>query len=228
MRHGESQWNRENRLTGWTDIDLTNKGKEEARLAAEYFMKNGFHFDKAFCSFLCRAENTLRIVLENCGQSAIEIEKSWQLNENHYGKLQGMYRNQVGKIYGRKYADLWLKSYYCAPPPVDADDIRNPSNDKLYRDIPQEQLPLSESYHDLSKRVIPYWENNIIPSLNKCDEVLVIAHGNSLREILKHIYHIPEKELFKRNLLPANPIVISPVPFTSSVSPAPSQDCLTP
>lgn len=208
MRHGESQWNRENRLTGWTDIDLTGKGVEEASLVAESFKRDSITIDKAYCSFLCRTEKTLKIILESCGLNNISVERSWRLNENHYGVLQGMYRNMVGEVYGKKQADAWLSSYNCPPPPLTSDDIRNPRNEVLYKDIPKELLPLSESYNDLSKRVIPYWEECIIPSLKDYDTILVVAHGNSLREILKHLYNIPENDMFKINLSTANPVIL--------------------
>lgn len=208
LRHGESQWNRDNRLTGWTDIDLTGNGMEEAYHAADFFIKNGFHFDKAYTSFLKRANHTLKIILEDCGQTDIEVERSWRLNENHYGRLQGLYRSQVEEIYGSTSAGLWLASYNSPPPALSEDDIRNPRKDEMYKDVPREQLPLAESYEDLSKRVIPYWEDSIVRSLKDCDTILVVAHGNSLREILKHLYNIPERELFKINLHSADPVVI--------------------
>ncbi len=208
LRHGESQWNRDNRLTGWTDIDLTDKGMDEAHHAAGFFIRNGFHFDKAYTSFLKRANHTLRIILKDCGQTDIEVERSWRLNENHYGQLQGLYRREVEEIYGKTSAGLWLGSYNCPPPPLADDDLRNPRNDDMYKDVPRELLPLAESYEELSRRVIPYWESNILPSLDNCDTILVVAHGNCLREILKHLYNIPETELFKINLHSADPVVI--------------------
>jgi 2,3-bisphosphoglycerate-dependent phosphoglycerate mutase len=209
MRHGESQWNLENRLTGWTDIDLSGKGVKEATLIGESFKRNRIIIDKAYCSFLRRTERTLKIVLDGCGLSNIEIERSWRLNENHYGVLQGMYRNQIEAVYGKESAAMWLGSYNCPPPPLASEDIRNPRNEELYKNVPKDLLPLSESYNDLSKRVIPFWENNIVPSLKNNNTILVVAHGNSLREILKHLYGIREKDMFKINLPTAQPFILN-------------------
>jgi len=212
LRHGESQWNREKRLTGWTDIDLTDQGVQEARLVAESFKKDRITIDKAYCSFLRRTERTLKIILESCALNDICIERSWRLNENHYGVLQGMHRNMVKEIYGIEQAEAWLNSYNSPPPPLTTDDIRNPRKDALYKEVPEELLPLSESYNDLSKRIVPYWEDCIVPSLKENDTILVVAHGNSIREILKHLYDISEYKLFKINIPSALPLILDITP----------------
>jgi len=208
IRHGESVWNRDKRLTGWTDIDLSERGVEETRIAADYLIKSGYHFKKAYCSYLRRAEHTLEILIERYGQGDIALERSWRLNENHYGLLQGMYRDEVALVYGEEKAKAWLASYNSAPPPVTLDDMRNPHNDPLYEGLDNEPLPLSESYADLSRRVVPYWRDIILPSSEQYENILVVAHGNSLREILKYQYKIDDKEIFRINLASATPVIL--------------------
>ena len=209
VRHGESLWNREGRLTGWTDVGLTPLGEIEARSAAERLIINGYKPDKVYCSYLERSYRTLEIMLDIYNLKDLTIKRCWQLNENHYGQLQGMRREDVYKIYGREKADLWLSSYNCAPPALEHYDKRNPSNDPKYANISAESLPLTESYSDLSARVLNCWNEQILPNLDNHDCIMVVAHGNSLREIIKDWFRIGETNIFRINLASASPLILN-------------------
>lgn len=205
LRHGESVWNRENRFTGWTDVDLIEKGIEEANKAGDLLKGNGFQFDKAFTSYLKRAVKTLNCVLDRMDEDWIPVEKSWRLNEKHYGALQGLNKTETAEKYGAEQVLVWRRSYDVAPMPLTPNDPRNPRFDIRYEGVPD--LPLTESLKDTVERILPYWKEVIFPSLHTHDQLLVVAHGNSLRGIIKYLKHISDEEIVKLNLPTAVPYV---------------------
>lgn len=207
LRHGESEWNRENRFTGWTDVDLTDKGVEEAVKAGEALKKDNFEFGKAYTSYLKRAVKTLDCVLDKLDQDWIPVEKSWRLNEKHYGSLQGLNKSETAAKYGEEQVLIWRRSYDVAPSPLSEDDPRNPRFDPRYKDVPDKDLPRTESLKDTVERILPYWKCVIFPELKKMDDLLVVAHGNSLRGIIKYLKNIPDDEIVKLNLPTAVPYV---------------------
>ena len=190
LRHGQSQWNLENRFTGWTDVDLTPLGVQEARRAGELLKKAGFYFDAAYTSYLKRAVKTLNEVLAVLDQDWLPVEKDWRLNEKHYGALQGLNKAETAAKYGEEQVKIWRRSYDVRPPALDPDDPRAPQNDKRYENIPPAYLPLTESLKDTVERLMPYWEEVIFPRLAEADEILVAAHGNSLRGIVKYLKNL--------------------------------------
>lgn len=207
LRHGESTWNRENRFTGWTDVDLSEKGKEEARKAGEELIRNGFIFNRAYTSYLKRAVKTLNIVLDCMNMDWLPVEKSWRLNEKHYGELQGLNKAETALKFGEEQVKLWRRSYDVAPPALTEDDPRNPAFDIRYRIIPRHEIPLTESLQDTVIRVMPYWRNVILPSFRENEELLVVAHGNSLRALVKSIKHISDAEIAEFNIPTGVPYV---------------------
>lgn len=207
LRHGESKWNKENRFTGWTDVDLTEKGEEEARKAGELLKKEGFVFDKAYTSYLKRAIKTLNIVLDEMDQDWIPVEKSWRLNEKHYGDLQGLNKSETAEKYGDDQVLVWRRSYDVAPNPLAEDDPRNPRFEARYKNVPENELPRTEALKNTVERILPYWKEEIFPSLREADEVLVTAHGNSLRGIIKYLKNISDDDIVKLNLPTGVPYV---------------------
>lgn len=207
LRHGESKWNKENRFTGWTDVDLTEKGEEEARKAGELLKKEGFVFDKAYTSYLKRAIKTLNIVLDEMDQDWIPVEKSWRLNEKHYGDLQGLNKSETAEKYGDDQVLVWRRSYDVAPNPLAEDDPRNPRFDVRYKEVPENELPRTEALKNTVERTLPYWKDTIFPSLREADEILVTAHGNSLRGIIKYLKNISDDDIVKLNLPTGVPYV---------------------
>ena len=207
LRHGESTWNRENRFTGWTDVDLTEKGVAEADRAGELLKKEGFAFDKAYTSYLKRAVKTLDRVLDKLAQDWIPVEKSWRLNEKHYGMLQGLNKSETAAKYGDQQVLVWRRSYDIAPDPLAEDDPRNPRFDPRYRLVPDEELPRTESLKETIERIMPYWQCAIFPNLKTADQLLVVAHGNSLRGIIKHLKRISNDDIVNLNLPTAVPYV---------------------
>jgi 2,3-bisphosphoglycerate-dependent phosphoglycerate mutase len=207
LRHGESVWNKENRFTGWTDVDLTEKGLQEAKKAGEIMLKEGFSFDKAYTSYLRRAVRTMSAVLETMCLCWIPVEKDWRLNEKHYGALQGLNKAETAIKYGEAQVLLWRRSYDAAPDPVSEDDRRNPALDPRYKKVPKENLPRTESLKDCIARAVPYWQNVILPSLKENDSLLVVAHGNSLRGIIKHLKNISDEDIVNLNLPTGVPYV---------------------
>jgi 2,3-bisphosphoglycerate-dependent phosphoglycerate mutase len=207
LRHGESTWNRENRFTGWTDVDLTEKGVAEADRAGELLKKEGFAFDKAYTSYLKRAVKTLDRVLDKLDQDWIPVEKSWRLNEKHYGMLQGLNKSETAAKYGDQQVLVWRRSYDIAPDPLAEDDPRNPRFDPRYRLVPDEELPRTESLKETIERIMPYWQCAIFPNLKTADQLLVVAHGNSLRGIIKHLKRISDDDIVNLNLPTAVPYV---------------------
>ena len=202
LRHGESTWNKENRFTGWTDVDLTEKGTEEAIKAGNLLKEKGFVFEKAYTSYLKRAIKTLNIVLD-----WIAVEKTWRLNEKHYGALQGLNKSETAEKYGEEQVKIWRRSYDIAPPALREDDPRNPRLDIRYMGIQGEHLPLTEALKDTVERSLPYWKEVIAPSLQHFGQILVVAHGNSLRGIIKYLKNISDEEIVTLNLPTAVPYV---------------------
>lgn len=194
LRHGQSVWNKENRFTGWTDVDLSENGIIEAQNAGKKLKENGFKFDIAFTSVLKRANKTLDIVLKEMNLN-IKIESSYRLNERHYGALQGLNKDEMKKKYGEKQVHIWRRSYDVRPPMLSKDDERYPGNDIKYKDLTEEELPLTECLKDTLERVLPYYENNIKSHLLNNEDVLIVAHGNSLRSIVKYLEKISDEDI---------------------------------
>ncbi|MCC8143276.1 MAG: 2,3-diphosphoglycerate-dependent phosphoglycerate mutase [Tannerellaceae bacterium] len=207
LRHGESTWNKENRFTGWTDVDLTEQGVKEAARAGDILKVKGYVFDKAYTSYLKRAVKTLNCVLDRMDLDWIPVEKSWRLNEKHYGNLQGLNKSETAEKYGDEQVLIWRRSYDVAPHPLSEEDPRNPIFDIRYTDVPQEELPRTESLKDTVERILPYWKEVIFPSLETANQLLVAAHGNSLRGIIKYLKNISDKEIVSLNLPTAVPYV---------------------
>lgn len=195
IRHGESLWNRENRFTGWTDIDLSEKGIEEARHAGRLLKEQGFEFDVAFTSCLKRAIRTLWIVLEEMDQLWIPVHKDWHLNERHYGVLTGLNKKEIAAKLGEEQVYVWRRSYDIPPDPVDLSDPNDPSNDRRYKHVPRERLPHGECLKDTVDRIVPYWNDTIAPTLREGKNVIVASHGNALRALVKHLANISEKDI---------------------------------
>ncbi len=204
-RHGQSTWNLENLFTGWIDVDLTEQGRAEAQEAGRQLAELGIQFDYAFTSVLKRAIRTLWIILDRMDQMWIPVERSWCLNERHYGALQGLNKAQTAAEHGEDKVKIWRRSYDIAPPPLAADDRRHPRFDRRYRSIPQ--LPASESLKDTLVRVMPYWEASIAPRLAAGENVLVAAHGNSLRALIKMLDGISDAEITELNVPTGIPLL---------------------
>lgn len=207
LRHGESTWNRENRFTGWTDVDLSEKGKTEAKLGGEALKATGLSFDLAFTSVLKRAIRTLWIVLDELDLMWIPIEHSWRLNERHYGALQGLNKAETAAKFGDDQVKIWRRSYDIAPPAVDSTDARFPGLDPRYCDLSDGDLPRSECLKDTVARMLPYWHETIAPSILAGRKVIIAAHGNSLRALVKYLDNIPENEIVELNIPTGVPLV---------------------
>lgn len=207
LRHGESTWNKENRFTGWTDVDLTEKGVQEAVKAGDLLKKEGFVFDKAYTSYLKRAIKTLNHVLDRMDQDWITVEKNWRLNEKHYGNLQGLNKAETAEKYGENQVLVWRRSYDVAPLPLAADDPRHPRHDIRYKKVSNRDLPATESLKDTVSRIMPYWHEVIFPTLHGANQLLVAAHGNSLRAIIKHLKGISNEDIVHLNLPTGVPYV---------------------
>lgn len=207
LRHGESIWNKENRFTGWTDVDLTEKGVEEAIESGRTMKEKGFKFDLAFTSYLRRAIKTLWLALEEMDQMWIPVYKSWRLNEKHYGTLQGLNKAETAEKYGDEQVHKWRRSFDVPPAPIPEDDERHPRHDEKYNEIPRGELPATEALKNTIERMLPYWEDRIKPALAKHDQVLVAAHGNSLRGIVKYLKKMTEEEIIKFNIPTGIPYV---------------------
>lgn len=190
LRHGESQWNANNRFTGWTDVDLTARGIEEAHRAGQRLRQAGFEFDIAFTSVLKRAIRTLWIVLDELDQHWVPVTKTWRLNERHYGALQGLNKTETAERLGREQVHRWRRSFDVPPPPLDSDDPRHPRFDRRYAAVPSHQLPRGESLRDTLDRLLPAWHEQIAPHLRGGACTLVVAHGNSLRALVAYLDRI--------------------------------------
>jgi 2,3-bisphosphoglycerate-dependent phosphoglycerate mutase len=207
LRHGESTWNQENRFTGWTDVDLTEKGCAEAREAGRLIAEQRFDFDIAYTSVLKRALRTLWIALDAMDRLWIPVEKSWRLNERHYGALQGLNKAETAAKHGEAQVKIWRRSYDIPPPPLDADDPRHPGGDPRYAKLPKEELPLTESLKDTVARFLPYWHGTIAPGIRSGQRVLIAAHGNSLRALVKYLDDVSEQEIVELNIPTGIPLV---------------------
>lgn len=207
IRHGESVWNKENRFTGWTDVDLSEKGMQEAAEAGKLLKKEGFHFEKAFTSYLKRAIKTLNIVLDQMDLDWIPVEKTWRLNEKHYGVLQGMNKAETAKKFGDEQVHVWRRSYDVPPAPLEKNDPRSPFEDARYQGVSEQDLPLTEALKHTVDRILPYWNDTILPSLKDHNEIIVAAHGNSLRGIVKHLKNISDEDITELNLPTGIPYV---------------------
>ena len=207
MRHGESQWNLENRFTGWTDVDLTEKGQAEARKAGALIREAGLEFDIAFTSVLKRAIRTLYIALDETDRLYLPVIKDWRLNERHYGALQGLNKAETAKKLGEEQVHVWRRSYDVPPPALTKDDPRYPGNDPRYAFLDEAQLPLTECLKDTVDRVIPYWKETIEPAVKSGMRVLVAAHGNSLRALIKHIDGMTDEAIVGLNIPTGRPLV---------------------
>ncbi len=207
MRHGESQWNLENRFTGWKDIDLTETGREQAYQAGLLLREHGFEFDIAFASVLKRAIRTLWIALDALDAMYTPTRLDWRLNERHYGALQGLNKAETAAQHGEDQVHQWRRAYDIAPPPMALEDPRHPRFDGRYKNIAPEQLPASECLHDTVKRVVPYWQANIAPLVKSGQRVLISAHGNSLRALVKHLDGIADEDIVSLNIPTGQPMV---------------------
>ncbi|MFZ5949820.1 MAG: 2,3-diphosphoglycerate-dependent phosphoglycerate mutase [Candidatus Rifleibacteriota bacterium] len=207
LRHGQSQWNLENRFTGWTDVPLSQQGVEEAKNAGKLLKEAGFVFDLSYTSLLKRAIKTLWLTLEELDQMHIPIIKSWRLNERHYGALQGLNKKETAQKYGDEQVHLWRRSYDVPPPPLDPEDQRNPRKDQRYADLEDDEIPLTESLKSTVDRVIPYWNHQIKPALGTGAKVLISAHGNSLRALVKFLDGISDQDIAEMNIPTGIPLV---------------------
>lgn len=206
VRHGQSVWNLENKFTGWTDVELSSKGVEEAKEAGRVLKEKGYHFDLGFTSVLKRAEDTLDYILKEMGEENIEIKRSWKLNERHYGALQGLNKDETKEKYGAQQVLLWRRSTNVRPPELEENDPRYPGNDEKYKDLTKEELPRTENLLDTIKRVLEYWNSDIKPELEKKKRVIIVAHGNSLRGLIKYLDNISDEDIIKLELQTGNPI----------------------
>ena len=207
LRHGESTWNKENRFTGWTDVDLTEQGRQEAKAAGQVLKKDGYSFDLAYCSVMKRALRTLWIVLDELDELWIPVEKTWRLNERHYGGLQGLNKSETAAQYGEDQVLVWRRSYDIPPPPLEKSDERYPGHDPRYRDVPAADLPLTECLKDTVDRFLPYWHEVIAPQVKAGKKVVIAAHGNSLRALVKYLDDLSEEEVLKLNIPTGIPLV---------------------
>jgi 2,3-bisphosphoglycerate-dependent phosphoglycerate mutase len=206
LRHGESVWNKENKFTGWTDVDLSEKGILEAHRAAKLLTENGYVFNMAYTSVLTRAIRTLWIVLDDMKLMWIPQQKSWRLNERHYGALQGLNKAEMAEKFGEKQVLVWRRSYDVCPPALEPGDVRSSFNDPRYADIDGE-IPLTECLKDTVARFVPYWEGTISPQLRNGKKIIIAAHGNSIRALVKYLDQVPDEEIVNLNIPTGVPLV---------------------
>lgn len=207
IRHGESEWNKENRFTGWTDVELSETGKKEAAEAGKILKENGFDFDVCYTSYLKRAIHTLNYILEKLDREWLPVVKTWKLNERHYGALQGLNKAETAAKYGDEQVKIWRRSYDVQPPSLEKDDERNPAFSVQYRYENVSDLPLTESLKDTIDRTIPYFENVIKPDMQKGKRVIIAAHGNSLRAMVQYFENISPREILDVNIPTGIPLV---------------------
>ncbi len=207
LRHGESDWNQKNLYTGWTDVDLNEKGIQEAHAGAKSLIEAGLTFDVAYTSVLKRAIRTLWIVLDEMDLMWIPVHRSWRLNERHYGALQGLNKAETAVQYGEAQVKLWRRSYDVRPPALEVTDARYPGHDRRYHDVPADELPRCECLKDTVARFLPYWNDTIIPSIKAGKRVIIAAHGNSLRALVKHLDHISDQDIVELNIPTGIPLV---------------------
>ncbi len=207
IRHGQSTWNLENRFTGWTDVDLTDLGKQEALAGGQALRDNGYQFDVAYTSVLKRAIKTLWIVLEKLEQEWIPVHRAWQLNERHYGALQGLNKAETAVKFGEPQVKLWRRSYDVPPPALELTDERHPRFDRRYAGLQADEMPRTESLKITLDRVLPYWHSTLAPAIRSGQRTLVVAHGNSLRAMVKYLDNIPDSEIVELNIPTGIPLV---------------------
>lgn len=207
IRHGQSLWNKENRFTGWTDVDLTDQGRAEAKTAAELLGAEGFEFDLAYTSVLKRAIRTLDIILDGMDTMWMPVIKHWRLNERHYGDLQGLNKAEMAEKFGEEQVHIWRRSYDTPPPPLSPDDERSPRHDRRYADLTDEEIPLAECLKDTVARFVPYWENEIAPHVKEGKRLIIAAHGNSLRALVKYLDQVPDDEIVGLNIPTGVPLI---------------------
>ncbi len=207
IRHGESQWNKENRFTGWTDVDLTEKGIEEARNAGKLIKDAGFDFDIAYTSVLKRAIRTLWLALDSMDRMWLPVVNTWRLNERHYGALQGLNKAETAQKYGDEQVHIWRRSYDTQPPALTADDERFPGHDRRYKGLTKDELPLTECLKDTVARFLPFWHETVVPTMKSGKRVLIVAHGNSLRALVKYLDNVPDNEIVELNIPTGVPLV---------------------
>ena len=207
LRHGESQWNLENRFTGWTDVDLTPKGIEEAQSAGRILNEERYTFDLAYTSVQTRAIRTLWLALDEMDLMWIPVYRNWRLNERHYGALQGLNKAETAEKFGEEQVHLWRRSYDIPPPTLNLEDKRHPQFDSRYADLDTEDLPVSECLKDTVERFLPYWHGSIVPVLQKEKKVLICAHGNSLRALVKYLDNVSDEEIVTLNIPTGTPLV---------------------
>jgi len=207
LRHGESTWNKENRFTGWTDVDLSEKGKEEAKKAGQTLKREGFLFDIAYTSVLKRAIRTLWTVLDEMDLMWIPVIRNWRLNERHYGALQGLNKSETAQKYGDAQVKIWRRSYDIQPPALDKNDERYPGKDPRYKELNENELPLTECLKDTVERFVPYWEDVIAPTVKSGKKVIIAAHGNSLRALVKYLDTVSDEEIVELNIPTGIPLI---------------------
>ncbi|MFW5686759.1 MAG: 2,3-diphosphoglycerate-dependent phosphoglycerate mutase [Halanaerobium sp.] len=207
VRHGESEWNLANKFTGWTDVDLSEQGIKEAEEAGRLLNEEGFKFDLAYTSYLKRATKTLNIILDIMDLHWIPVIKSWKLNERHYGALQGLNKAETAEKEGAEQVHIWRRSFDTPPPALDKDDDRYPGHEEKYAELSDDQLPTAESLKMTIDRVMPYWENEIVPQMKKGKKIIISAHGNSLRALVKHLDGISDDEIPSVNIPTGRPLV---------------------
>jgi 2,3-bisphosphoglycerate-dependent phosphoglycerate mutase len=207
LRHGESTWNKENRFTGWTDVDLSEKGCHEAVTAGRLLKEEGYSFDLAFTSVLTRAIRTCWLTLDEMGELWIPVERSWRLNERHYGALQGLNKAETAAKHGEAQVKIWRRAYDIPPPPLTPDDERHPSRDRRYAGLAPGEVPLTESLKDTVARFLPYWHGTITPAIKSGQRVLIAAHGNSLRALVKYLDNISDQQIVELNIPTGIPLV---------------------
>ncbi|MEK9659969.1 MAG: 2,3-diphosphoglycerate-dependent phosphoglycerate mutase [Chloroflexota bacterium] len=207
VRHGESEWNLSNRFSGWTDVDLTPNGRKEATRAGQLLREEGFTFDVAYTSVLKRAIRTLWHVLDELDLMWLPVERSWRLNERHYGALQGLNKAETAAQHGEEQVKIWRRSYDVPPPALTADDERHPSRDRRYAGLKASELPLTESLKDTVTRFLPYWNGTLAPQIKAGKRVLIVAHGNSLRALVKHLDNVSDADIIDLNIPTGVPLV---------------------
>ncbi len=207
LRHGESDWNRENRFTGWTDVDLSEKGRQEAKQAGTVLKAEGYAFDMAYTSVLKRAIRTLWMALDELELMWIPVDRSWRLNERHYGALQGLNKSETAARFGEDQVKIWRRSYDIPPPALTPDDERYPGHDRRYRNLTAQELPLTECLKDTVNRFLPYWHATIAPAVREGKRVLIVAHGNSHRALVKYLDNVPQEAIVDLNIPTGMPLV---------------------
>lgn len=207
LRHGESQWNKENRFTGWVDVDLSERGREEAKIAGELLRSEGFRFDKAYTSVLKRAIRTLWIALDELDQMWIPVVRSWRLNERYYGGLTGLNKAETAAKYGDEQVLIWRRSYDTPPPPIDKGNKDYPAHDPRYAGLSESELPVAECLKDTVERVIPYWDSTIAPDILAGQNLVIAAHGNSLRALVKYLDNMSDEDIVNLNIPTGVPLV---------------------